>query len=132
MASSGGDPVSDILDTTKRVRVTEHAPVACASCGGQYTDRRHVDFGSAWDGPVVNSYDVIAKGVVNQQIDDLIVCESCIREAAEALKMDDVKAPAIEKLQNQVAELKTLNAGQRDYIGQLERTVMAKGRVKAK
>jgi hypothetical protein len=24
------------LDTTQRVRVTEHAPVACASCGGQH------------------------------------------------------------------------------------------------
>jgi hypothetical protein len=124
--------VSVDLDTTRRVRVTEHAPVACASCGGQYTDRRHVDFGAAWDGPVVNSFDVIAKGVVNQQIDDLIVCESCILEAAEALKMEDVRAPTLEALRNQVAELKTLNAGQKSYIANLERTVASKGQVKSR
>jgi hypothetical protein len=118
------------LDTTQRVRVTEHAPVACASCGGQYPERRHVDMGSAWDGPVVNAYEVIAKGVVNQQIDDLIVCEACILEAAGALKLEDVKAPTIEAMQNQIEELEALNAGQARYIAGLENAVKAKGQVR--
>jgi hypothetical protein len=120
------------LDTTQRVRVTEHAPVACASCGGQYIERRHVDMGSAWDGPVVNQVDVIARGVTVQQIDDLIVCENCVLEAAEALKLADVRAPTIVALQERIAELEALNHGQANYIRNLERTVQAKGQVKSR
>jgi hypothetical protein len=119
-----------LLDTTARVRVAETPPVACASCGGQYPDRRHVDFGAAWDGPVVNQLDVVAKGVTPMQIDDLVVCENCILEAAGALKMQDVKAPTLVALQDKIAELETLNYGQRNYISKLERTVMAKGEIK--
>jgi hypothetical protein len=61
------------------VRLTDHAPIACSSCGHQDVEMKHVDFEAAWDGPVISrteNGDVLP-------IDDLIVCEQCVREAAQ-------------------------------------------------
>lgn len=69
------------MDATQ-IHLAETPPVACASCYGQYPDLRHVDFGAAFDGPVLNQTDVLVSGMTNVQIDDLIICEECLRAAA--------------------------------------------------
>lgn len=97
------------------------APAYCSVCFGQYPDRRHVDFDAAWDGPVIDS----GNGM-KQAIDDLIMCENCVRRGAEILALDDVAAPEMAALVEQVETLKALNEGQRKYIAQLEATVQAK------
>ncbi len=105
-------------------------PVACAACGGQYIDRRHVDFGSAWDGPVINQLEVAVNGAIAMAIDDLIVCENCVRNAAEVLKMDDISAPALQKVLVELEAVKAMNASQANLIESLQRTVAAKENVR--
>lgn len=101
-------------------------PTACAACGGQYPDRKHVDFGAAWDGPVLNQAEVISEGVTPMQIDDLKVCETCVREAAEVLALSGQAGPRIANLKRRLAEQEALNVSQKGYIEQLEHTVAAK------
>jgi hypothetical protein len=105
-------------------------PPACAACGGQYPDRKHVDFGAAWDGPVLNQAEVIAEGVTPMQIDDLKVCETCVREAAEVLALSGQAGPRMESLKRRLAAQEAINANQKAYIEQLERALQAKRRVK--
>jgi hypothetical protein len=64
-------------------------PVACAACYAQYPDRQHVDFGATYDGPVLNQLDVISTGVTNVQIDELIICDKCVSDAAALLGLKD-------------------------------------------
>lgn len=71
-------------DATK-IHLAERPPVACAACYGQYTDREHVDFGATYDGPVLNVPDVLTKGAINVQIDELVICDECVRAAAALL-----------------------------------------------
>jgi hypothetical protein len=114
------------------VKVCEHGslPPACAACGGQYPERRHVDFGSAWDGPVINQLEVAVNGATPVQIDDLKVCESCIRDAAQTLKMDDISAPALQKVLTELDQVKAMNASQATLIENLQRAVAAKDAVR--
>ncbi len=58
----------------------------CASCYGQYTDRDYIDFESYWDGPVIDVHNGM-----KQPIDDLIICESCLRDAAKTIGLDYAK-----------------------------------------
>ncbi len=69
----------------QKIHLAERPPVACASCNGQYPDRQHVDFGAGYDGPVLNEAEVIANGTMNMQIDELIICDECLRAAAALL-----------------------------------------------
>jgi hypothetical protein len=66
--------------TSQKIRLTG-TPVACASCYGQYTDRRHVDFGSSTDGAVLAGPSNIAGGK-GQSIDEVIICDECLTAAA--------------------------------------------------
>ena len=50
----------------------------CAACYS-FTNKRLVDFGAAFDGPVLET---------GMQIDDLILCEDCVRSAAQTLELD--------------------------------------------
>lgn len=54
----------------------------CAACFGAKTDVPHVDFEAAYEGPTLTHPDGTP-----QTIDDLIICEPCIREAAQALAL---------------------------------------------
>lgn len=73
----------------------------CSVCHGQYGDRRHVDFNVAYDGPVINEEDNIR--VV---IDDLIICEECLKEGAAVigLKDPDEVAEYAEQLEKRLDE----------------------------
>lgn len=102
------------------------APVACAGCGGQYVDRRHVDFEAAWDGPVLNALEVVTEGITVSQVDDLVVCETCLRDAFRLLEFNALSDDERMDLTVENARLRAQNAGQARYIEQLERTVAAK------
>lgn len=117
-------------DATK-IHLAELPPVACASCAGQYPERLHVDFGSSFDGPVLNSEQVIALGVMNVQIDELIICDECLRAAAALLglaanermkdmlaDMSDQLTATGEKLRGAIAYIDTLEkqAGARENL----------------
>jgi hypothetical protein len=67
-------------------RLAEGAPPWCASCYQQNLEQRHVDFDAAYDGPVLEGVDAAVK----PQIDDLVVCESCLAEAARLLGWETV------------------------------------------
>jgi hypothetical protein len=61
----------------------------CANCFGQYLDRRYVEFPAAFDGPVVNQIAVVsAPGVEPVAIDDLVLCEECVKVAAGMLGLE--------------------------------------------
>ena len=72
-----------VLDGTPKIRVAEIPPAYCASCHGQYPDRRHVDFGANYEGPSFHN-DNVAGGQW-QSVDDLIICEDCFLEAMSRL-----------------------------------------------
>lgn len=48
----------------------------CASCFAQDLSQKHVDLEAYYDGPVVGG-----EGDIKVSIDDLILCESCLKEA---------------------------------------------------
>lgn len=75
-------------------------PPICSSCFAQYPDRRHVDFNASWDGPVIDSHNGM-----KQSIDELIVCEKCLEDAAKVI--DLVRE---DELRERVAELERMVA----------------------
>src|SRR3954464_13824073 len=74
-----------------KIRLAETAPPACASCGRRDLDARHVDFGAAGDYGMAPAPGNIA-GAKLVSIDDLIVCEQCLADAASVLGLEDVGA----------------------------------------
>lgn len=82
------------------MRLTD-TPAYCASCFGQYPERRHVDMEAYFDGPVLD-----ASGT-KQAIDDLVLCEDCVREAAQLVLEGDAallgsKLAQVEKERNEL------------------------------
>jgi hypothetical protein len=57
-------------------------PIHCSACFGQYPERRHIDFDAACD----RGY---GEGPVPIAMDDLVLCEECVREGAQHLGMID-------------------------------------------
>src|SRR4051794_37227700 len=76
-----------------KIRLAETAPAACASCRERDPDARHVDFGAAGDYGMAPAPDNIAGGKL-VSIDDLIVCEYCLADAAGVLGLEDVSDAA--------------------------------------
>jgi hypothetical protein len=68
-----------------RIRLAETNPAHCSACFQGKPQSRHIDFGAAWDGPVIPG-----EGVVQHVIDDLIICEACLRDAGRQLGLGDV------------------------------------------
>lgn len=68
-------------------------PTECSACGGQYSDRRHVDFDSAVD----RGYAQLSGGnYANPEMaqtfiaaDDLILCDQCVATGARLIGMVD-------------------------------------------
>lgn len=84
----------------------------CSSCFNQQLepDVKFVDFGSAWDGGTMRD----ASGMLIS-IDDLVICESCLRNAARLIGMGDERdeqtmkdqKEEIKRLKGHIAFLKT-------------------------
>jgi len=105
-----------------QITLTERPPVACASCFGQYPQRRHVDFHSDYDGPTLPPDAENVAGGKFLSIDDLIICEECLSAAAALVGLasaDELKAEVAD-LRATAAELTEKYAGAMAYIQQLE------------
>jgi hypothetical protein len=62
-------------------------PMYCSACGCQDQQKRHVDFDAACD----RGYG--ADEAVSVSMDDLILCETCLRSGAELVGMIDDSEP---------------------------------------
>ncbi|CAB4172165.1 hypothetical protein UFOVP1346_7 [uncultured Caudovirales phage] len=82
----------------------------CAACFSFVTDRSVVEFDASWDGPV------IPEG----SVDELSLCESCVRSAAEAL---DVSPDVVARLENSVKFSEGVAEKWRSYALSLERSL---------
>lgn len=113
------------------MKLAEVTPTHCARCFQQKPDERHVDFDAAYDGPVIpGTPEPIC-------IDDLVLCESCMREAARLLGLVDwaEAGEQIATLKTQLATAEETLLERQAYVDQLEAAVSAKpkpaGRAKA-
>ena len=75
------------LEQSLKIRVAPqiagHTPPFCSSCFQQQFDKRHVDYSVAWDGGTLRD-----AGGTLITIDDLILCEDCVRLGADVLTHD--------------------------------------------
>jgi hypothetical protein len=110
-----------------RIHIAEPAPPRCSGCFQQKPQERHVDFGAAYDGPVVPAAENVA-GLVGHVIDDLILCETCITEAAQLVGLGNAAALTAERDQLEAGnrELRAKNVGLEDYNAKLEAALAAK------
>jgi len=60
-------------------------PPYCSSCFQQKPAVEHIDFESYWDGPIIQG------AGFKQPIDDLILCEDCLRAAGELIGLSEHK-----------------------------------------
>jgi hypothetical protein len=84
-----------------RIHLEEPAPPHCAACHQAVPDKRHVDFGASFDGPMLPALDGTV-GVVGHSIDEVIICETCITDAGALIGLGDAEAL--------LAEIERLNA----------------------
>lgn len=61
------------------MRIAHIPPVQCSVCFQQKPDELHVDMEAAYDGPVLD-----VSGA-RHTIDDIVICEECVRAAARQL-----------------------------------------------
>jgi hypothetical protein len=110
-----------------RIHLADPAPPHCSGCFQQKPQERHVDFGAAYDGPVVPALEGTV-GVVGHVIEDLILCETCIAEAGKLVDLGNAAALTAERDQLEAGnrELRAKNAGLTDYVAKLEAAVAAK------
>jgi hypothetical protein len=64
-------------------KIADPQPPYCASCFNK-PEGRCVDFEAAYDGPVI-------PGAVATPVDDLIICEDCLKEAFDVLDPQNLK-----------------------------------------
>lgn len=103
------------------MKIANPNPTHCASCFSQKLGMRHVDFESYYDGPVLDA----ANGM-KQTIDDLIICEECLRTAAKFVGMVDADEDVqeeLEKLRKEVGQLRALRARQAQKIARIEKAL---------
>lgn len=121
-----GERVSEVDPTTPDVSLLETPPVRCSGCWGQYPERRHVDFESHWEGPTfregVMGEDGEVSNTINVSIDDLILCEDCLRVAAKLIGLvdPDEVAEYAEQLEKRADELLERNRGLEEHNKQLK------------
>lgn len=111
------------IHTAERIPRLSEMPMFCASCGSQDPQARYVDFDAAWDGPVVNPEDSI-----KMQIDDLVVCENCLKEASRLVGLvdPDETAQMLTRAQQDLIAKEDKIKELQGYISRLEAAVSAK------
>lgn len=115
-----------------KIHLAHVPPSACASCFGQYPDRRHIDFGAFYDGPVLPSGEDTV-GVVGLAVDDLVICDECVAAAAIQLGLGDIEHKQFE-LEAALAhsrELAERLAGAMALISAQEKAAEERGRLEA-
>lgn len=73
-----------------RIHLEEPGPPYCAGCHQAVPDKRHVDFGASTDGPMMPALKGTV-GVVGHSIDEIVICEVCITEAAKLLGLGNAE-----------------------------------------
>jgi hypothetical protein len=80
------------MTDNQKIHLAEIPPTHCTSCFAQVPLKRHVDFSAYYDGPVFGDIEIVGGGKV--VIDDLILCEDCVKAAAQLIGLDDVEPRA--------------------------------------
>lgn len=107
------------------MRVADTAPAYCSGCFQAKPSDCHVDFDVAWDGPTIT--DGVAGGdegivqTIAVAIDDLILCEDCLKKAAALVGMVDPGAESaeLEQLRDSNQHLVEKVRGLEDYTTKL-------------
>ena len=103
-----------------RVRISDPVPAACSCCfQGAREGVRFLDFNAALDrGQFVREVDGAV--LVRDVMDDLHLCEACVREAAEVLALK----PQLDANQRrEIRRLELESEHWRDYAKRLEATL---------
>lgn len=110
--------------SAERIRIAEPAPPYCSGCFAAKPTEVHIDFGAAWDGPMLPALEGVA-GATAHSVDDLVLCRDCIARAAALIGLSNHA-----ELQAQLVELEEANAvlhakheGQSAYIENLEAAI---------
>lgn len=111
------------------MNLAEQPPPYCSSCYGAYPERPHIDFEATWDGPVIDH-----EAGTRQAIDDLIVCEECLAQAAGLLgyapPATDERDETIAALEQRVADLTERLRSAEHYAQQIEDAISQRSQVK--
>jgi len=91
-------------------------PPYCSACYDQKPDKRYVDFDAASDRGWADD---------GQAMDDLIICEDCLRSGAVHIDMCDTReiAAELERLRHENQRLKTQRDRSDTYSRKLEDTL---------
>lgn len=113
----------EVFEAT-RIRLASPPPSHCSACFGAYPQRRHVDFGASYDGPVLEN----VAGGVPASIDELVICEDCLATAAKVIGYADATAKdgQIAQQTAQLQEVTERLAGAMAYANKLETAIAAK------
>ena len=104
------------------MRLATTAPPHCSGCFAQKPAESHVDFESAWDGPVLQAH---GGGQSAVAIDDLILCETCLRSAG-ALLPDVETDDEVAALRERLADLEAKHATVSEFADRLQEAVALK------
>lgn len=111
------------------MRIAEPNPPYCSSCHVSWPEFKHVDFDTVYDGPVVGG-DPEA-GIPGTPIDDLVLCERCLRDAGALVGLvpeGDGEARAIQ-LEAELADANLENGRLARYVASLRRALDEKPEV---
>ncbi len=97
-------------------------PIYCSACFNSQAIR-HVDFDAACDRGYAN------EEAVKVVMDDLIICENCVREGAEILGMQDntLLTAEVQELRAKLATKDKLLAQQERYSSTMESLLQQRG-----
>ena len=102
------------------MRLLNGTPLKCSCCYGQYVDREHVDFVSAYEGPLLDKAN--PRG---GHIDWLVLCDECIR-LAYALLADDERGEKIKELAAENTRLRAEARRHEAFAGKLQEALSLK------
>lgn len=113
------------------MRAAESAPAYCSGCFQSRPEMRHVDLEVAWDGPTLTEGVATGEGIQNTvavTIDDLVLCEECVRCAAGLIDMvdPDTQSAELEQLRESNRLLVEKVRGLEDYASRMEAAVAAR------
>lgn len=79
----------------------------CSSCFTVQSQLQYIDFEALWEGPLVAQQTVEGVAIEPLNIDDLILCEDCLRSAARLIGMSDSEDASVRAdLEAEVTELR--------------------------
>lgn len=98
------------------MKVASPNPPYCSSCFQAKPSKIHIDFESYWDGPIIQGKSF------KQPIDDLIICEDCLKAAGEVIGLSEHKKLLAERiaLTKEVEQLRKYRIDAEEKFGQLK------------